>query len=177
VTGTDVVRVIDCLATAYISFWVDGGWGVDALVGRQTRPHSDLDLVVELDRTDDILARLEPLGFRLTLDERPTRLVLEDRTGNHIDFHPLVFDESDEGKQIGAGPNGGDAIYPAAGLLGRGVIEGREVACLTPELLLRHHTGYEPQEKDRHNVWFLCRHFGLSTPRAYRDASRDDHMD
>jgi lincosamide nucleotidyltransferase A/C/D/E len=29
-----------------VDAWVDGGWGVDALVGRETRPHKDLDLVV-----------------------------------------------------------------------------------------------------------------------------------
>lgn len=27
--------------------WLDGGWGVDALLGRQTRPHDDMDIVIE----------------------------------------------------------------------------------------------------------------------------------
>jgi hypothetical protein len=26
--------------------WLDGGWGVDALVGEQTREHEDLNLIV-----------------------------------------------------------------------------------------------------------------------------------
>ena len=39
----DVLRVIDRLASADIRVWVDGGWGVDALLGRQTRRHHDLD--------------------------------------------------------------------------------------------------------------------------------------
>ncbi|MHA1547625.1 MAG: nucleotidyltransferase domain-containing protein, partial [Alphaproteobacteria bacterium] len=30
-----------------IKVWIDGGWGVDALLGEQTRPHGDLDLVVQ----------------------------------------------------------------------------------------------------------------------------------
>jgi lincosamide nucleotidyltransferase A/C/D/E len=80
---------------------------------------------------------------------------------------PIVFDGDGNGTQIGAGANGGDAIYPAAGLLGRGVIGGRDIACLTPELLLWHHTGYVPQEKDRQNVRLLCEHFGIPRPPGY----------
>ncbi|MDH4308687.1 MAG: amino acid transporter [Acidimicrobiia bacterium] len=37
-----VLSVLDLLDEA----WVDGGWGVDALVGRQTRRHLDLDLAL-----------------------------------------------------------------------------------------------------------------------------------
>jgi lincosamide nucleotidyltransferase A/C/D/E len=166
-TGTEVIRIVDCLERASIPIWLDGGWGVDALVGRQTRSHSDLDSVVELDRADEIIAELDSLGFRITLDDRPTRFVLADDTGRHIDFHPIVFDNAGNGTQIGAGANGGDAVYPAAGLLGRGVVGGRDVACLTPELLLRHHTGYRPQDKDRHNVRMLCEGFDLPLPPGY----------
>lgn len=39
-----VIEVLDCLDAAEVTAWLDGGWGVDALVGSQTRPHSDLDL-------------------------------------------------------------------------------------------------------------------------------------
>jgi hypothetical protein len=31
-------------AAGFDRVWIAGGWGVDALVGRQTRIHSDLDL-------------------------------------------------------------------------------------------------------------------------------------
>jgi lincosamide nucleotidyltransferase A/C/D/E len=30
-----------------IEFYVDGGWGVDALLGKQTRPHADLDIAIQ----------------------------------------------------------------------------------------------------------------------------------
>ena len=175
--GSELLRVVDCLEQAGIPIWLDGGWGVDALVGRQTRPHSDMDAVVPLERADEVIACLKPLGFRVTLDERPTRFVLADRTRRHIDFHPVVFDRAGNGTQIGAGANGGDADYPAAGFSGRGVVSGREVACLTPELLLMHHTGYEPLDKDRHNVRILCERFGLSVPALYREDARDEASD
>jgi lincosamide nucleotidyltransferase A/C/D/E len=29
--------------------WLDGGWGVDALLGYRSRPHQDLDLVIARD--------------------------------------------------------------------------------------------------------------------------------
>jgi hypothetical protein len=35
-----------CLCRSFeregLAFWIDGGWGVDPLLGKQTRPHSDL---------------------------------------------------------------------------------------------------------------------------------------
>jgi lincosamide nucleotidyltransferase A/C/D/E len=164
----EAIRIIDCLERAEIPFWLDGGWGVDALLGEETRPHSDLDVVVELDRAQRVITCLGELGFTLELDERPTRFVLRDQTGRSIDFHPIVFDPSGNGRQIGAGPNGGDALYPADGFVGEGSVGGRRVACLSPKLLVLHHTGYEPQEKDCHNVRMLCERFGLRPPPAYQ---------
>jgi lincosamide nucleotidyltransferase A/C/D/E len=169
VTVADVLSIVACIEKAGIRIWLDGGWGVDALVGRETRRHGDLDAVIELNESDAILTVLAQLRFRLVLDDRPTRFVLADELGRRIDFHPLVFDREGNGMQIGAGAGGGDATYPAEGLTGVGAINGHRVACLKPELLLRHHTGYEPQDKDRHNVRLLCDEFGLPIPRAYRD--------
>ena len=147
--------------------------GVDALVGQETRAHSDLDAAIELVKTDVAIAALAPLGFRVERDDRPTRLVLAASDGNRVDFHPLVFDGEGNGRQTGAGPNGGDAVYPARGLTAKGIVCGRTVACLTADLLLRHHTGYEPSTKDRHNVRVLCEQFGLPTPGAYLNPVRE----
>ena len=166
--GADVVEIVARLQDAEIRVWLDGGWGVDALLGEETRPHSDLDLVIGLDEAPKAVQALEPLGYRIELDARPTRFVLAHTEGRHIDFHPIVFDQDGNGWQRGAGPTGGDALYPADGLTGVGRVAGRDVACLTPELLVRHHTGYEPQEKDWHNVRLLCERFGLPVPRGYQ---------
>jgi lincosamide nucleotidyltransferase A/C/D/E len=168
-TDSDVIEVIGRLEEAGLRYWLDGGWGVDALIGEQTRDHDDLDVVVELAATDAIIEALALLGFQLTIDERPTRLEAADGSGRRVDFHPIVFDGEGDGRQIGAGPNGGDAVYPADGLSGIGSVAGHTVTCLTPELLLLHHTGYEPKEKDRHNVRVLCERFGLALPRSYAE--------
>ena len=166
-TDKDVIEVAGRLEEAGLNFWLDGGWGVDALLGEQTREHGDLDMVVELGRIDEILAVLATLGFAMTLDERPTRLVVADGRDRRIDLHPITLDSGGNGTQTGAGPNGDDAIYPAAGLGGEGTVGGRRVKCLTPELQLMHHLGYEPKENDRHDVRALCERFGLALPRGY----------
>jgi lincosamide nucleotidyltransferase A/C/D/E len=166
-TASDVIEIVGRLEEAGLRYWLDGGWGVDGLVGEQTRQHDDLDVVVELSRVDEITALLAPLGFKATTDGRPTRMVLADDAGRRVDIHPITLDAEGNGRQAAAGPNGGDAFYPAGGLAGEGVIAGRPVHCLIPQLLLLHHTGYEPQAKDCHNVKLLCERFGLALPAPY----------
>ena len=46
VTLDDVVEIIGGLSEAGVMVWVDGGWCVDALVGRVLREHNDLDIAV-----------------------------------------------------------------------------------------------------------------------------------
>jgi hypothetical protein len=45
-TQDDVVEILGLLVPQVIDVWVDGGWGVDALLGYQSRTHNDIDLVV-----------------------------------------------------------------------------------------------------------------------------------
>ena len=48
-TEADVVEVLKWLSEGEIAVWLNGDWGVDALVGEQTRDHEDLDLIVRDD--------------------------------------------------------------------------------------------------------------------------------
>lgn len=41
---SEVTFILSQLRSAGCGFWLAVGWEVDALVGRQTRPHRDLDL-------------------------------------------------------------------------------------------------------------------------------------
>src|SRR5262249_21713433 len=43
VTSEDFLAVVRTLEGAGVVYWLDGGGGVDALLGRQTRPHGDPD--------------------------------------------------------------------------------------------------------------------------------------
>lgn len=165
--GKRAVEILRAFDTAGTWYAVDGGWGVDALLGEQTREHGDLDLAVPLDEIDQVLRLLADLGFGLTLDERPKRLMVRHRDGAEVDLHPLRFDEKGDGWQIGAGANGGDAAYPP-GEMTKGTIAGKSVRCLGAELQLRHHAGYDPGGVDRHDVGKLVERFGLEAPPKYR---------
>ena len=46
-----------------VELWLMGGWGVDALLGRQTREHHDLDVLVEVSALERFRHRLADLGF------------------------------------------------------------------------------------------------------------------
>ena len=57
----DVVEILSDLRAAGCRVWVAGGWGVDALVGRQTRPHRDLDLAVDDEPGHPLPVSLHPV--------------------------------------------------------------------------------------------------------------------
>ncbi|HEY5639131.1 MAG TPA: hypothetical protein VIW01_03705 [Dehalococcoidia bacterium] len=46
---------------------------------------------------------------------------------------------------------------------------GRSLPCLSAEVQLACHVGYEPGEKDRHDVALLAERFGVTLPPAYRN--------
>lgn len=162
----EVLAILDLLDTAAVPVWLDGGWGVDALLGRQTRDHDDLDLVVALDKVGDVLRALAPLGFALVEDRRPTRAVLRTPDAGQIDLHPVTFDASGTGWQANASPDGTDCPYPASGF-GLGQVLGRTVPCLTADLQLAHHRGYDPRAHDHLDMRALARAFHLELPDPY----------
>jgi lincosamide nucleotidyltransferase A/C/D/E len=166
VTAEDVVRVVDSLTQRGLRVWLDGGWGVDALLGSQHRAHDDLDIVVALTDMDSVISTLGELGYRTTEDHLPTRLVLRARDSRQVDVHPVTFDKRGTGWQANAGPGGGDCAYPASGFTS-GTVAGTPVCCLTPELQVVHHDGYEPTEKDREDLDRLHQRFGVTLPEQY----------
>ena len=60
VLAEDVISIYQNLAANNIQVWLTGGWGIDALLQEQTRPHKDLDILMLADdvfRMRDILDR------------------------------------------------------------------------------------------------------------------------
>jgi len=55
----DAILIYKCLSTNSIQVWLLGGWGIDALLGQQTRPHKDIDLILLM---DDVVRMCELLG-------------------------------------------------------------------------------------------------------------------
>ncbi len=119
------MAVLDACSDRSILVWLDGGWGVDALLGEQGRPHDDVDVVVPLDQLTDLISW-----------------------------------------QRAAAPDGSDCEYPTTGFT-TGVINGRVVGCLAPEVQLAHHLGYEPRSHDHLDMKRLATKYRLPLPPPY----------
>jgi lincosamide nucleotidyltransferase A/C/D/E len=158
-----VLELLAVLRASGVAATLDGGWGVDALLGRETRLHEDLDLVVALADVERIGAALTPQGFALHEDHLPVRFVLR-RDGEQIDFHTVSFDA--EGGGVQPQPNGGSFRYPPEGFVS-GQVLGEEVPCISAAVQVLCHLGYEPTAKDAQDVLHLCSAFALPVPRAY----------
>jgi lincosamide nucleotidyltransferase A/C/D/E len=164
VTAATVLEILSVLRCARIGVWIDGGWGVDALLGYQSRPHDDLDVVVALDHAPSLQEVLGRRGFALAADELPVRFVLAHPDLGRIDFHTVTFDASGGGIQ--PQPNGGTFRYPPDGFT-TGTILSQQVSCISAEVQMLCHRGYDPTEKDVHDVRLLHERFGLAVPREY----------
>ncbi|MGI8926511.1 MAG: nucleotidyltransferase domain-containing protein [Tepidiformaceae bacterium] len=164
----DAAQLLDVLArleAAGVRTWLDGGWGVDALLRTQTRDHADADIVIARDDSTRAAEALAADGFAHDASADPglpARLVLRAADGRSIDLHPIVFDERGNGwQQLSAR---GWGAYPAAGLEGNGEVGGRAVRCITADLQLRHHLGYDWGETDRADMAHLAARFGVALP-------------
>ena len=164
-SADDVAQVLRRLDGAQIDAWVDGGWGVDALLGRETRPHEDLDLVIDIALVTAARAALEPLGFSPSTDELPTRLEVRDRTGRQVDFHIVSFDSEGVGVQVLQ--DGSRFSYPAEGFEANGTIGRRRVRCLSAGVQALCHIGYKLKAKDIHDLRLLHERFGVPMPPGY----------
>ena len=162
----DVLDVLEQLEASSIAVSIAGGWAVDALLGRVTREHDDLDLAIDAGDVERAVAGLGDIGLAVETDERPARLSLGDGTRS-VDLHPVEWDATGTGRQ--AGLTSEPYIYPPGSTGAVGRIGPRTVRCLTPALLLDFHLGYEPRAIDRQDMDALAERFGLALPPPYRD--------
>ena len=109
----NLIVMVDLLDSSGIDVWLDGGWGVDALLGKQTRPHKDVDIIIRVDDVQAMIGLLSQHGFELVDGRPPSNFVLRDSQGREVAVHPVLFDE--EGNGVYRMLNGEDWVYPAAG--------------------------------------------------------------
>ena len=164
----EVARIVDIAAAANVEMWIDGGWGVDALLCEQTREHDDLDVVIELADVPRFKAVLANAGYVQVAGEAPKSFVLVDARGQQIDVHPVAFDEQ-RGGGVYLMEDDREWIYPSAGFAGHGRIRGRDVRCLTAEVQVLVHDGYELGEKDYRELFLLHERFRVALPRKYAE--------
>jgi lincosamide nucleotidyltransferase A/C/D/E len=162
VDAKSVAELIEHLESHGFEVYVDGGWGVDALLGRQTRPHADLDIAMPHSQVPALRELLTRRGYRE--QARPSswecNFVLVDGAGRTLDVHSYTLDA--------AGNNTFGITYQGSDLNGNGSIDGKPVRCITPDSLVRFHTGYEPDADDFHDVRSLCERYQIELPKEYR---------
>ena len=169
--SSDVIDLYSSLENLGVEIWIDGGWGVDALLGEQSRSHQDLDIAIEEKDVPKLKEMLCGRGYKEIKMEhaRDWNFVLGDEYGREIDVHVIVFDSQGNGIY---GPKENGEMYPAASLTWTGLIEGRAVRCISPEWVVKFHSGYELKDKDFRDVYALCTKFGIELPSEYKDFKR-----
>jgi lincosamide nucleotidyltransferase A/C/D/E len=160
-----VLEVLDILEAASVRVWLDGGWGVDALLGEQTRSHADLDLILSADDAPNLRATLSAVGFQARPGGSDTNFVVTDDRGRTVDVHVVKFDSRGYGSfEL---PDGRRWPFPAAAFAGAGRIGDRVVRCLSVDAQVQcHGQGYEPTENDLRDMERLQQRFGVVLPLA-----------
>ena len=164
-TAPDVLRLYEELEGRGIPIWIDGGWCVDALLGRQTRAHPDLDIAVERRFAEQLEQLLLSWGYqRRNADHASAWNYSMGQQGRVVDVHVFEFDEN--GKNIYG------VQYPFGSLNGEGVILQAKVRCVGPEWMFKFKTAYTPREKDLQDVQALAAKYGFEIPATHRESGQ-----
>ena len=140
VSKESFLMIIDLLSDLNIRYWVEGGWGIDVLIGKQTREHRDVDIDFDATHEKELLKKLSEIGYQITIDQRPTRVELYHPNYGNIDIHPFVISESGSVKQ--ANPEGG-WFELASDWFTKSHYEGRKIPCVSIEGQRIFHSGYD----------------------------------
>jgi lincosamide nucleotidyltransferase A/C/D/E len=164
----DVTTLLQSLDAHDVDVRVGGGWAVDALLGEQTRPHSDLDIWLPATHLEPLFVAFAEHAIDRIYPwpgDRPWNFVVHDGARRRVDLH--LYEVLPDGS-IHYGSVVDGYRCPAEALSGRGTIAGRAVRCDAPEWAVRWHTGYTPRPVDRHDVTLLCNRFTIDLPEAFR---------
>lgn len=160
----DALELLELFEQSSIEVVVDGGWGVDALLGEQTRPHDDLDIAVQHKDVPKLRELLEGRGYKDVPrnDSEEYMFVMGDDQGHKVDVHSYTFDAK--------GKLSFGIEYPFDSLKGTGLIGGQLVRCIAAEYVIKFHAAYQPDENYYHDVRLLCTKFGLPLPERYKES-------
>ena len=156
----NVIDILKKAESAGASVLVAGGWGVDALLGRQTRQHNDFDIFVHKNDEKTLTEIFRSSGYQETEKHSDDNTAWTNADGALIDFH--LFEFAEEGLMRHDGIS-----FPADIFNGKGTIGGVAVRCMTAESQVSYRHGYELRDKDVQDVLLLCESFGLQIPEAF----------
>ncbi len=171
-TLSEVLRVSRALETARVPFWLGGGWGIDALWGSQSRPHGDLDLVLDdfPSAVGPLSAVLEGLGYQRCAPRQagvwwlPEAADFEAPAGRRIEVLGLNWDLLATTSAL-AFPDGDQRSLRAilrTSCLAQGQLGNHTVPCLSAAAQRLFHTGYHPEGNETRDLALLGA--GLRSP-------------
>lgn len=149
VTQEGLLKMLDLMDDTGIRYWLDGGWGVDVLAGKQTREHRDVDINFDSQYTEKLLQILKENGYEVVTDWSPARVELHHPQLGYIDIHPFVVNSDGTAKQ--ADLEGGWYEFESD-FFGTADFMGRNVPCISAKGQRIFHAGYELREVDEHDI-------------------------
>lgn len=163
VNKEDAIEIISYAVDNGIDIWLDGGWGVDALLETETRAHNDIDLFVEKINSKKFIDIIKEKGFSEIEEAYTTasHTVWKDTKGRIIDLH--IFEFNEQGNLVFEGETYSGDVFS-----GIGKISNKVVKCISAENQVLFHLGYEHDENDVHDVRLLCERFNIPIPNEYK---------
>lgn len=160
--AVDLLDLLDAFDDSAVQYWLDGGWGVDCLLGSQSRAHGDVDVVLPRSQVDSVRTILLSRGFEVIRDWLPTTLAFRDGLGREVDLHPVDATADGGGDQVLVDGATWHYAPPV-----EGSINGRSVRCASAEDQIMMHQGYEPRPVDLLDVRRIAERFGLALPAPF----------
>lgn len=164
-SAVEAAELVVALGDAGVRVWVIGGWGIDSLVGSQTRDHHDLDLLVQVEdlpTLDQWLRRNEFARMYVWGENEPvcmagasfdTAFVEGHADGRELDVHGVKVDAHGCPQLATKDPWN----LPSNAFSGVGSLDGRRIPCVTRTAQVLMHRGYELPQKHRADLALLER--------------------
>lgn len=170
----DVIKIYDLLSSNGIDVWLDGGWGIDALLGEQTRLHEDVDIIVQERDLPKLRELLIGQGYKdIERDDTSAwNFILGDSKGHIIDIHAFTYDTGGNGLYGNHG-----LTFPASSFKGTGKINGKAVECISAEQIVEFVSPwlYKRREKNINDISALCNRFNIPYPQELKKAIKSQN--
>lgn len=163
----DVLDVLKVLEDAGVKPTLEGGWGVEALLGAQHRDHDDVDLVIDLREVRPAVEALAEVGFDIVDHEGVQSVRLGDRYERVIDLRSVAHDAAGNAWVAPREPGDDEPDFPAESFT-YGWVAGRQVPCISPDLQAAMKRRHDPSETDVADIVRLGERFAVPVPAAYR---------
>jgi len=156
----EVLRVTTRLDAAEARYWLGGGWGLDSLLGFQSRIHHDLDLILsDYDESlPGVRDALQAVGYRTISTDRagawlPRRTTFLNGHDQIIEVLGVDWDMVDAAwKMLKGGDFLAETKEARRRFFATGSLLDRPIPVLSREAQALFHTGYRHKPKDERNI-------------------------